>query len=101
MIGVIVYLIAIVALQQVIIIPLVALLLILAIYKAQHPLIKSHAKYMLSVYACVIVGVLATSNLFNGQQSIIAAMTAVGIGFAMFAFGAIRFGFSCKPFSRA
>lgn len=99
--GLLAYIIAIFALQQVIIIPVVSLLLILAIYRAKQPLIRSHAKYMLSIYACVIAVVLATSSLFDGQSSIVAAMTAVGLGFVMFLFGAIRLGFARKPLSNA
>ncbi|MEP4890453.1 MAG: hypothetical protein ABJV04_10530 [Aliiglaciecola sp.] len=93
------YLLAIFALQQVIIIPLIALLSIVAIYKSKSEIIKSHAKYIISVFVVVISVVLVTANVFNGEQQVFAAMVAISIAFLMLAYGALRMGFSKKPFA--
>lgn len=85
------YLVAALSLQQVVIIPVLALFLILAVYKARSALFKSHAKYMLSIFAGVSLVVLIVGNVFAPDERIIAALTAVGIGFCMLAFGAYRF----------
>lgn len=97
LIGLGAYLISMLALQQVIIIPIVALLLILVIYKAKSEMLKSHAKYIMSVYIVVTSVVLITANLFHSQQQIYAALVAVSIAFLMLMYGALRVGFFRKP----
>ncbi|GAB2677664.1 hypothetical protein Q4574_02270 [Aliiglaciecola sp. 3_MG-2023] len=99
LIGLTAYILAIFALQQVIIIPLVALLSIVAIYKSKSEIIKSHAKYIISVFVVVISVVLVTANVFSGEQQVFAAMVAISIAFLMLTYGALRMGFSKKPFA--
>ncbi|GAA6184840.1 MULTISPECIES: hypothetical protein [Alteromonadaceae] len=99
LIGLAAYLLAMFALQQVVIIPLIALLSIVAIYKSKSEIIKSHAKYIISVFVVVISVVLVTANVFSGEQQVFAAMVAIGIAFIMLAYGALRIGFSKKPFA--
>ncbi|WJG09983.1 hypothetical protein [Aliiglaciecola sp. LCG003] len=93
------YLLSMLALQQVVIIPLIALILILAIYKSKSAHIQSHAKFILSVYAGVSAVVWLVASIFTQQQSVHAIMFAVAIGFSMLVYGAVRAGMARKPFS--
>lgn len=95
--GLAIYVLAMLALHQVIIIPLLAFVLILAIYKAPSDLFRAHAKYMLTVFAGVTLVVLIVANGFAPEERVLAGLTAVGIGFLMLLLGAYRIVYHKMP----
>ena len=97
--GITFYLLAMLSLQQVVTIPLVALLLILTIYKAPSALAKSHARYVLAVYAGISLVMLLVTHFFAQEERIVAALFAVAVSFIMLAFGAYRHFCKKAPFS--
>ena len=101
LVGVVSYLLAMVALQQVIMIPLIALLLIVVIYKAKSELAKTHAKFIISIFAITAAVVMITAKVVSGEQQIFAAMVVISLAFAMLAYGAVRVGLAKYPFARS
>lgn len=99
LVGILTYLLAMIALQQVIVIPLIALALVIAIYKAKSDVLKAHAKYILSVFAAVSVVMLIVSRVFAPSEAVVAATFAVAVAFMMLAYGGLKASLVRKPFA--
>lgn len=98
-IGIATYLLAMVALQQVIVIPLIALGLVIAVYKAKSEIIKAHAKYILTVFGSVSAVMLVISNFFAPDEGVVAATFAIAAAFMMLAYGGLRASLARSPFA--
>lgn len=91
--GVGLYFTSLVALQQVIFIPLVAFLLLVITYRSKRPLFRHHAKYILCIFACISVVMLIINQIFASQEKLFAATVCIGLAALMLIIGAIRLSF--------